>query len=309
MQDILRIATRRSPLALWQANYVREQLTLLYPTLKIDIVGIVTSGDKLLNVSLSKSGGKGLFVKELEQALLENNADIAVHSMKDVPMALSEDLMIAAIGERADPRDVFISNHYKDWRSLPAQARIGTSSLRRQTQMQQLRADLTYFPLRGNVDTRLAKLDNGNYDAIVLAAAGMKRLAHLSRIRSYFSIEELLPAAGQGAIGIECRINDDKVKELVAPLNHSITAACVNAERAVGYYLKADCSVPVAAYAMITSEDPLTLALKGFVASSDGKQILTANASGLMKDAHSVGVTVANALLDQGANALLIHTP
>ena len=234
----LKIATRQSPLALWQANFVKDQLEKFHPTLSVELVPMVTKGDVILDSPLAKIGGKGLFVKELENALLEKRADIAVHSMKDVPMEFPEGLGLSVICKREDPRDAFVSNTYRSLDELPQGAIVGTSSLRRQCQLKQLRPDLDIRSLRGNVGTRLSKLDNGEYDAIILASAGLIRLGLAERIASFIEVEQSLPAAGQGAVGIECRVDDEEVKALLAPLSDATTTTCVLAERAMNTRLQ-----------------------------------------------------------------------
>lgn len=298
----LRIATRQSPLALWQANHIKQRLEQAYPDLKVELLGITTSGDKLVNGPLNKSGGKGLFVKELEQALLENKADIAVHSMKDVPMEFPEGLEIAVICERADPRDAFISNHYKSLAELPVGAVVGTSSLRRTCQLHQARPDLNMQILRGNVDTRLKRLDENKYDAIILAAAGLLRLGLQQRITEYLSPEVCLPAVGQGALGIECRSADREVLELIKFLNHPSTQQCVLAERAMNLRLHGGCQVPVAAYAILQDEK---IMLRGLVGKPDGSILLHANAIDIVNNAVMLGKKVAEDLLQQGAAQIL----
>lgn len=296
------IATRESPLALAQTESIREALLALHPHLSIDLLGITTQADKRLDVVLTEIGGKGLFVKELEEALLDGRADIAVHSMKDVPMDLPEGLALPVIGKREEPRDVFVSNQFHSLAELPRGAIVGTSSLRRQTQLRALRSDLTLNNLRGNINTRLRRLDDGDYDAIILAAAGLKRMSFGSRIRSYLSTEQSLPSAGQGALGIECREGDEAVMKLIAPLADEITTDCVTAERALCRRLGGGCKVPVAAYAEIHHGE---LQLRGLVANQAGTTILRARLSGDPKNADNIGTRVAEALLQQGAEAIL----
>ncbi len=243
LDKIIRIATRQSPLALWQAHYVQHLLQANHPGLQIELVPMVTRGDIILDTPLAKVGGKGLFVKELELALLDGRADIAVHSMKDVPIAFPEGLGLVTICEREDPRDAFVSSHYAHLDDLPAGSVVGTSSLRRQCQLRERRPDLIIRDLRGNVGTRLAKLDNGDYQAIILAVAGLKRLGLENRIRYAMSAEESLPAVGQGAVGIECRLDDDHTRQLLAPLNHRHTELRVCAERAMNIRLEGGCQV------------------------------------------------------------------
>lgn len=296
------IATRESPLALQQSEIVKQQLQLHYPHLSVEFLGITTQADKMLNVTLTQIGGKGLFVKELEEALLDGRADIAVHSMKDVPMVLPEDLVLPVICARDDPRDGFVSNHYQTILELPQGAVLGTSSLRRQTQIKALRRDLHLQNLRGNINTRLNRLDKGDFDALILAAAGLKRLNFSSRIRSYLSVDQSLPAAGQGAIGIECCASNDSVKTLIAPLNHSSTFHCVSAERALCRRLGGGCMVPVAAFAELHHD---VLILRGLVANHDGTRILRAKLEGDPKNAECIGMRVAEELIQQGAEKIL----
>ncbi|RKT45113.1 hydroxymethylbilane synthase [Thiocapsa rosea] len=302
MSNIIRIATRKSPLAMWQAEHVSALLTDLHPGLEIQIVGMTTKGDKILDAPLAKVGGKGLFVKELEQGMLEDVADIAVHSMKDVPVDFPEGLHLAVIMDREDPRDAFVSNRFDDLDSLPRGACVGTSSLRRQCQLADRRPDLRIEPLRGNVNTRLAKLDAGEYDAIILAAAGLMRLGFESRIRGRISPEDSLPAIGQGAIGIECRRADPRTNDLIAPLHHRDTADRVLAERAMNARLHGGCQVPIAGHALIEGD---RLVLKGLVGTPDGSRILRAESDGPREDWEAIGTRVADALLAQGAGEIL----
>ena len=298
----IRIATRKSALALWQAEYVKARLEQAHPGLKVSLVPMVSRGDKLLDAPLAKIGGKGLFVKELETALLENEADIAVHSMKDVPMDFPEGLGLFCICEREDPRDAFVSNTFASLDELPAGSVVGTSSLRRQAQLLALRPDLKIHFLRGNVNTRLAKLDAGEYDAIILAAAGLIRLGFGARIRASISVEASLPAGGQGAVGIECRSADADIHALLAPLHHRETALRVTAERALNKHLNGGCQVPIACYALLEDEQ---LWLRGLVGQPDGGLLLRAEGRAPAADAEALGVQVAEALLAQGASAIL----
>jgi len=298
----IRIATRKSALALWQAEYVKACLEQAHPGLLVSLVPMVSRGDKLLDAPLAKIGGKGLFVKELETALLENEADIAVHSMKDVPMDFPEGLGLFCICEREDPRDAFVSNTFASLDELPAGSVVGTSSLRRQAQLLALRPDLKIHFLRGNVNTRLAKLDAGEYDAIILAAAGLIRLGFAARIRASISVEASLPAGGQGAVGIECRSADAEIHALLAPLHHRETALRVTAERALNKHLNGGCQVPIACYALLDGEQ---LWLRGLVGQPDGGLLLRAEARADVADAEALGVQVAEALLAQGASAIL----
>ena len=298
----IRIATRKSALALWQAEYVKACLEQAHPGLLVSLVPMVSRGDKLLDAPLAKIGGKGLFVKELETALLENEADIAVHSMKDVPMDFPEGLGLFCICEREDPRDAFVSNTFASLDELPAGSVVGTSSLRRQAQLLALRPDLKIHFLRGNVNTRLAKLDAGEYDAIILAAAGLIRLGFGARIRASISVEASLPAGGQGAVGIECRSADAEIHALLAPLHHRETALRVTAERALNKHLNGGCQVPIACYALLQDEQ---LWLRGLVGQPDGGLLLRAEGRAPAVDAEALGVQVAEALLAQGASAIL----
>ncbi|QTS86832.1 hydroxymethylbilane synthase [Ectopseudomonas khazarica] len=302
MSREIRIATRKSALALWQAEYVKARLEQVHPGLKVSLVPMVSRGDKLLDAPLAKIGGKGLFVKELETALLENEADIAVHSMKDVPMDFPAGLGLYCICEREDPRDAFVSNTYASLDALPAGSVVGTSSLRRQAQLLARRPDLKIQFLRGNVNTRLAKLDAGEYDAIILAAAGLIRLGFEARIRSSLSAEDSLPAGGQGAVGIECRTADSDLHALLAPLHHPETALRVTAERALNKHLNGGCQVPIACYALLEGDQ---LWLRGLVGQPDGGLLLRAEERAASSDAEALGVRVAEALLAQGADAIL----
>ena len=302
MSREIRIATRKSALALWQAEYVKARLEQAHPGLTVSLVPMVSRGDKLLDAPLAKIGGKGLFVKELETALLENEADIAVHSMKDVPMDFPEGLGLYCICEREDPRDAFVSNTYDSLDALPAGSVVGTSSLRRQAQLLARRPDLKIQFLRGNVNTRLAKLDAGEYDAIILAAAGLIRLGFEDRIRSSISAEDSLPAGGQGAVGIECRSVDSDVHALLAPLHHRETALRVTAERALNKHLNGGCQVPIACYALLEDGQ---LWLRGLVGQPDGGLLLRAEERAASSEAEALGVRVAEALLAQGADAIL----
>ncbi len=302
MSREIRIATRKSALALWQAEYVKARLEASHPGLKVSLVPMVSRGDKLLDAPLAKIGGKGLFVKELETALMENEADIAVHSMKDVPMEFPEGLGLYCICEREDPRDAFVSNHFDDLDALPPGSVVGTSSLRRQAQLLARRPDLKIQFLRGNVNTRLAKLDAGEYDAIILAAAGLIRLGFGERIRSSIGVDESLPAGGQGAVGIECRTGDSEVHALLACLNHAPTATRVVAERALNKRLNGGCQVPIACYAVLEGEQ---LWLRGLVGQPDGTLLLRAEGRAPAAEAEALGVQVAEELLDQGAEQIL----
>ncbi len=299
---VIRIATRQSPLALWQAEYVKTALEQHHPTLKVLLVPMVTKGDIILDTPLAKVGGKGLFVKELEQALLENRADIAVHSMKDVPVAFPEGLGLVTICKREDPRDAFVSNKYKSIDELPKGAVVGTSSLRRQCQLRALRPDLCIKDLRGNLGTRLNKLDNNEFDAIILAAAGLKRLKLEARIQGEIPTSIMLPAVGQGAVGIECRLDDEKVRQLLAPLADSATTYRVLCERAMNNYLQGGCQVPIGSYAEIHQDQ---IHLRALVGEPDGSKILRAEIKGSVDDALALGEQVAKTLLEKGADAIL----
>ncbi|MGR2660346.1 MULTISPECIES: hydroxymethylbilane synthase [Chromobacterium] len=300
--DKIVIASRESRLAMWQAEHIQARLQALYPHLSVDILGMTTQGDQILDKTLSKIGGKGLFVKELEVALAEGRADLAVHSIKDVPMVLPEGFALAAICEREDPRDALVSARYADLSELPDGAVVGTSSLRRESQIRARYPRLVVKPLRGNVQTRLRKLDDGEYDAIILAAAGLKRLGLSERIRKELPPSESLPAAGQGALGIEIRADRADLMQLLAPLNHAATHSCVSAERALARELGGSCQVPLGAFATLNEG---TLALGGFVASPDGSVMLTASASAPADYADALGRAVAKKLLDDGAGPLI----
>ncbi len=299
----LRIATRKSPLALWQANFVKQQLELHHPGLLVTLVPMSTQGDKILDTPLAKIGGKGLFVKELEQAMLENRADIAVHSMKDVPVEFPEGLGLAVICQREIPFDAFVSNHFASVNALPEGAIVGTSSLRRQCQLRALRPDVVIRDLRGNVNTRLAKLDAGEYDAIILAAAGLRRLEKEDRITALLPPEFSLPANGQGAVGIECRLDDAATRALLAPLEHAQTRYCVSAERAMNRALQGGCQVPIGAFAEMQDNDHIWL--RGLVGAVDGSQIIHGDISGPKEQAEELGKLLAEQLLAQGADDIL----
>jgi len=298
----IRIATRESPLALWQAEYVSSALRTHHPELQVELVPMTTKGDEILDSPLAKVGGKGLFVKELERAMLADKADIAVHSMKDVPMEFPEGLGLAVICEREDPSDAFVSNHHASLEALPEGSIVGTSSFRRQCQLKQYRPDLDIRDLRGNVGTRLAKLDAGDYDAIILASAGLIRLALKERIRERLPFDLSLPAGGQGAVGIESRSEDLATLRLLQCLHHSETAARVTAERAVVNRLQGGCQVPIAAFAELSGE---TLNLSALVGSLDGQTVYRSERSAPVQEAEQLGVRVADELLQQGAAAIL----
>lgn len=306
------IATRKSTLAIWQAEHVASRLRLMYPEIQVNIIGISTQGDKILDTPLAHIGGKGLFVKELEHSLLNNQADIAVHSMKDVPVAIPEGLVLGAILAREDPKDAFVSNQYNNLDTLPLHSIVGTSSLRRECQIRSLRPDLKILSLRGNVNTRLKRLDAEQYAAIILACAGLKRLGFDTRIRCQLSPEQILPAIGQGAIGIECRQDDAETIGLIAPLADPETTVCLQAERALNTHLKGGCQVPLAGYAVLESEQ---IYLRGLVGTPDGKQIIRAEAHSLIPKvddfnnsltiAQNLGIQVAEKLLSLGAKKIL----
>ena len=302
MSREIRIATRKSALALWQAEYVKARLEAAHPEVTVSLVPMVSRGDKLLDAPLAKIGGKGLFVKELETALMENEADIAVHSMKDVPMEFPDGLGLYCICEREDPRDAFVSNHYENLDALPAGAVVGTSSLRRQAQVLARRPDLKIQFLRGNVNTRLAKLDAGEYDAIILAAAGLIRLGFGERIRASIGVEDSLPAGGQGAVGIECRTGDSELHQLLQCMNVSQTALRVSAERALNRHLNGGCQVPIACYAVLEGDQ---LWLRGLVGQPDGALLLRAEGRAPHAEAEALGVRIAEELLQQGAGKIL----
>jgi hydroxymethylbilane synthase len=302
MMKTLKIATRQSPLALWQAEHIRARLEGMYKDLTVELVTFVTQGDKILDTPLAKIGGKGLFVKELEAALLDGRADLAVHSMKDVPMALPAGLALAVICEREDPLDAFVSNTYQHFSDLPLGAKVGTSSLRRKSQILKARPDLEIIDLRGNVGTRLSKLDAGLYDAIILASAGLKRLGLSDRIRHTLQAEVSLPAVGQGALGLECREDDQQVLDLILPLLHAETDVCVRAERAFNAYLEGGCQVPIAGYATLKNGQ---IEIEGRVGSVDGQVLLKAELQAQPEHAVQVGEQLAKELLAQGAGELL----
>jgi len=302
MDRALKIATRKSPLALWQAEFVRTQLQLYYPELDIELVKMSTQGDQMLNSPLSKIGGKSLFIKELEVGMLEGRADIAVHSMKDVPYELPNEFEIGAILTRENPFDAFVSNHFNEINELPQSARVGSCSLRRIVQLKTIRPDLTILDLRGNVNTRLMKLDNGEYDAIILACAGLIRLGFEDRIKQSLDVQTSLPAVGQGALGIENRKGDETVRELIKPLIDSKTMTEVLAERAMNAKLEGSCSVAIAAYATTMGEE---LLLKGLVGNVELGSILRAESTGPISQPKALGELVANQLLDSGAGKLL----
>ena len=296
------IASRESALALWQAEFIKRWLIELYPQSEISILGMTTRGDQILNISLSKIGGKGLFIKELEQAMAEGRADIAVHSMKDLPMNMPPGFALAAIAEREDPRDAFVSNHHKSLDALPSGSVVGTSSLRRESQLRARFPYLQVQPLRGNVQTRLRKLDEGQYAAIILAAAGLKRLGLADRITTVLSPELSLPAVGQGALGIECLSERADLIELMKPLHHIKTGQCVESERAMSRELGGSCQVPLGGFAEIIEGE---LVLRGFVASPDGSRMLSAQLNGNPAAGETMGIHLAKDLKAQGADEIL----
>ncbi|CAB9539297.1 Porphobilinogen deaminase (EC [Bathymodiolus brooksi thiotrophic gill symbiont] len=298
----LKIATRKSPLALWQAEYVKSKLAHHYPDLTIELVKMTTKGDQILNSPLSKIGGKGLFIKELEIGMLEGEADIAVHSMKDVPYEIPEAFELGAILKRENPFDAFVSNHFDSIEDLPQNAKVGTCSMRRIVQLKALRPDLEILDLRGNVNTRLQKLDNGDFDAIILACAGLIRLGFESRIKQQISAEQSLPAVGQGAVGIETRKNDTQVLTLIKPLIDIETTYRINAERAMNARLEGGCSVPIAGYSTIDNKQ---ITLSGLVGNVDSGVILKHQVSGNIDDAEVLGTQLADKLITMGAQDIL----
>ncbi|OTQ50530.1 hydroxymethylbilane synthase [Gilliamella apis] len=298
----IRIATRKSPLALWQANFVKQQLMTIHQNLTVELIPMVTKGDVLLDSPLSKIGGKGLFVKQLEQAILDNEADIAVHSIKDIPAQFPTGLTLATICQRDDVRDAFISNQYQCLDDLPDGAIIGTSSLRRQCQLRAKYPHLIIKDLRGNVGTRLAKLDNQEYDGIILAAVGLKRLGLQERIKQYIDTDLILPAVGQGAVGIETRINDETILQLLAPLDDKNSRICIQAERAMNQALQGGCQVPIACQSLLTNN---LLTLNGLVGSLDGSTIIKVSVTGAATEAESLGEKLAAKLLAKGADKIL----
>jgi len=300
--EIVRIATRKSPLALWQAEHVAQLLRERHAGLRVELVRMTTQGDKILDSPLAKIGGKGLFVKELEQSLFDGRADLAVHSMKDVPVDLPEGLHLPVVLAREEPRDAFVSLRYRHFDALPQRARLGTSSLRRQAQLQALRPDLEIVSLRGNVGTRLQRLTEGRYDAIILASAGLIRLGLADRITHMLDTEVCLPAIGQGAVGIECRAGDARVDDLIAALGCHDTQVCVSAERALNRRLEGGCQVPIAGHATLDRD---MLRLRGLVGQPDGSEIVRGERTGAVADAEQLGIALADELLDRGAAAIL----
>lgn len=296
------IASRESALAMWQAKHIQARLQALYPSCDVQILGMTTTGDQILDKPLASIGGKGLFIKELENALLDGSADLAVHSMKDVPMNMPDGFMLAATGERENPHDAFVSNDYNSLADLPIGSIVGTSSLRRQSQIQARFPHLKIESLRGNVQTRLRKLDEGQYAAIILAAAGLIRLELSNRIRSFISAEDSIPAVGQGALGIEIRADRTDLITILAPLNHTDTQQCVEAERGFSRTLAGSCTVPLGAYA---TKQVNTISITGFVASVDGTQMLRETITGDANQAEAIGQTLANQLISMGADKIL----
>ncbi len=303
MTGELRIATRRSPLALWQAEHVAARLRTAHPGLAVRLLPMVTEGDRIQDRALAGAGGKGLFIKELEAAILAGEADLAVHSMKDVPAALLEGMAIAAVLERADARDAFVSNHHATLAELPAGVRVGTSSLRRQCQLKHTRPDLEIAVLRGNVETRLRKLDQGDFAAVLLATAGLDRLGLGARIRERLAPERMLPAVGQGVIGIECQVKDSRTGSLLAPLDHPPTRRCLDAERALAARLGGSCQSPIAGYATLAGD---RIELRGLVGMPDGSRVIAESVSGPAADAAKLGTALAERLLAAGADELLV---
>ncbi len=299
---ILRVATRSSPLALWQANWVKSELESAHTGCVVELVKIKTTGDKITDVPLAKVGGKGLFVKEIEEALLDRRADLAVHSMKDLPVEIPTGLHIAATTKREDPRDALISAAGLAFAKLPEGAKVGTSSLRRGTQLRHKRPDLIVVPLRGNLDTRLRKLKSEGLDAVIVAAAGLRRMGWADQVTEYLPVEISLPAIGQGALGLECRVDDARINTMLAPLNDPDTAVCVTAERAFLRRLEGGCQVPIAGYAELQNGQ---LRLRGLVASLDGKQLVADETRGPAASAESLGKQLAERLLDRGAGKIL----
>ena len=298
----IRIATRKSPLALWQANFVKQNLLLAHKDLKVELIPMVTQGDIILDSPLSKIGGKGLFVKQLEQAILNNEADIAVHSIKDIPAQFPEGLMLAAICQRDEVRDAFVANKYASLNDLPEGAIVGTSSLRRQCQLRSHFPHLIIKDLRGNVGTRLNKLDDGQYDAIILASVGLKRLSLEHRITQYIDTDLMLPAVGQGAIGIESRTDDKQILDIISVLDDKKSRACIQAERAMNNALQGGCQVPIAGYCRLNNDE---LTLQGLVGRVDGSKIIKQQITGFINEAESLGEKLAKQLLNQGADLIL----
>jgi len=302
MTQTIKIGTRKSPLALWQAYYVKDKIIQYNPGTNVELVEIVSEGDKHLETPLAKIGGKGLFLKELETALIKGEVDIAVHSMKDVTVKLPDGLHIPVICEREDPRDAFVSNHYASLADLPDGAKVGSCSLRRKSQIAARFPKLKLVDLRGNVNTRLAKLDNGDFDAIILAAAGLMRLEFHDRIKAFIQPEQMLPAVGQGAVGIECRIGDSVIEKAIAPIHHVDSADRVWAERAANEKLGGGCHVPVAAHAVLNGDE---LNLRALVASVSGETVLQCEYNAPRSEAWALGERAAKDLIKQGADGIL----
>jgi len=302
MSKLVRIATRQSPLALWQAEYVKARLLELHPQLQVELVKMVTQGDKILDTPLAKVGGKGLFVKELETGMLNGDADIAVHSMKDVPVSFPDGLGLAVICPRENPFDAFVSNQFGSIDELPQGAKVGTSSMRRTCQLRAWRPDLEILDLRGNVNTRLRKLDEGQYDAIILACAGLIRLGFADRIKQQIPDSISLPAIGQGAVGIEARTGDDRILNLIAPLNDADTAVRVAAERAMNHRLEGGCQVPIGGFAVLDGDQ---VYLRGLVGQPDGSKIISGEIRGSREQAEQIGQQLADELLSKGADKIL----
>lgn len=302
MKKLIKIATRQSRLALWQANFVKENLEKAYPDITVELLPILTEGDQLLKASLAKVGGKGLFIKELEKAILSGRADIAVHSVKDVPVSLAEGFYLAAVCERKQPYDALVGNKYRNINDLPHGAVIGTSSLRRQCQLKALRPDLQIKNLRGNLDTRLKKLDEGQYDAIIAAAAGLERLNEINRMHCILSSRVMLPAVGQGAIGVECHEKNHDIQQLVGALEHRPTRQCVAAERAVSFYLGGSCELPIGVFAELKENN---IYLRALVGREDGTHIIRVEKTGNCRNPEALGKSVAEELLNQGADEIL----
>ena len=298
----IRIATRKSPLALWQANFVKQNLLLAHKDLTVELIPMVTQGDIILDSPLSKIGGKGLFVKQLEQAILNNEADIAVHSIKDIPAQFPEGLMLAAICQRDEVRDAFVANKYASLNDLPEGAIVGTSSLRRQCQLRSHFPHLIIKDLRGNVGTRLNKLDDEQYDAIILASVGLKRLSLEHRITQYIDTDLMLPAVGQGAIGIESRTDDKQILDIISVLDDKKSRVCIQAERAMNNALQGGCQVPIAGYCRLNNDE---LTLQGLVGRVDGSKIIKQQITGFINEAESLGEKLAKQLLNQGADLIL----
>lgn len=302
MRDKIVIGTRKSVLALWQAEYVAARLREAYPHVQVELLPVSTRGDEILDMPLAEIGGKGLFIRELEYLIREGKADMAVHSLKDMPAELPPDFTLAAVTDREDPRDAFVSLKYRSVDELPAGAKVGTSSLRRQSQLLHRRSDLRVESLRGNVQTRLRKLDEGQYDAVILAAAGLKRLGLGDRIGSYLSTAESIPAAGQGVMAVEVRKDDAELREMLAFLHNEKVASCIAAERAFLGRVGGDCKVPAGAFAEVEGE---RIRVDAFISSEDGQRFYRRSVSGLVPEAEALGASVAGALLDDGGRAVL----